>query len=537
MYRGDDGKQNRGSLLDMRRDLAALKGQAFDLLVIGGGINGAGVARDAAMRGLKVALVERHDFASGTSSRSSKLVHGGIRYLEQYEFHLVREASRERRLLLRLAPHLVRPLPFIIPIYQGDKRGPQLIRLGLWLYDGLALFRNSHRGQMLSSEHALRLEPAMRADGLRAAALYYDAQMDDARLCLANVTSAVEHGAAAANYVKVTSLDKVNGRAVGARVKDELSGETFSISASRVINVAGPWLDEVSELDTHQPSMVRLTKGTHIFVPPLVRSHAITIPSTDGRVIFVIPYPDATLIGTTDTDYEGDPTDVQPTADEVGYLLGEVRRIIPQHSLAPDAVISSFAGVRPLTRDDGVAAARVSREHKIFESPSGVISLAGGKYTTYREIAEQLVDRVSAIPCCTHLEPLPGGDVEDFSAYCVEESARLGAAYGLDEAEIAELLNAYGTRTDAVLGGPAWGDSLEARVRYAVKEEMAFSLEDVMRRRTRLAFGRGRGMGMADGVSHLMAPLLGWDEEERRQQIAAYVKAVGMAQTVTTGET
>lgn len=474
----------------MQRDLRTLEQRSFDVLVIGGGINGAGVARDAAMRGLSVALVEKGDFASGTSSRSSKLVHGGIRYLEQRDFRLVRQASRERRVLRRIAPKLVRPLPFLIPVYAGDRYGLMAVRLATWLYDALALFRNTHNHRILSARQALALEPSMRAAGLRGAAIYYDAQMDDARLCLANVISARRHGAVVANYVQVTELPKPEGQVRGAAVRDVLTGKRFEVAARHVVNTTGPWLDQVASMNGRHPPLVRMTKGTHIFVPRLTRHFAITIPASDERVIFVIPWGNMSLVGTTDTDFDGDPDQVHPTTEEIEYLLREVHRIIPGHQLTSESVVSAYAGVRSLVREEGVPEGAVSREHRIHESPSGLLSLAGGKYTTYRDVARQIVDRLSNAPCRTHLEALPDPPV--FAA-----------------------------------------DQLEQQVAYAIDDEMAIHLEDVLRRRTQLAFGPGRGLAMAEPVSRTMARLLGWDEDSRREEIAGFALAMGLSASST----
>lgn len=435
------------------------------------------------MRGLRVALVEQADFGSGTSSRSSKLVHGGVRYLERLDFKLVLEASLERRILLRIAPGLVKPLPFILPVYAGDRHGVRMIQLGMLLYDALGLFRNE-RHRMLSAQEAVRLEPSLRTAGLRGAALYYDAQMDDARLCLANVMSAVAHGAVAANYLPVTSLSHEAGRVVGAEVCDELTGECFEVRARRVINTTGPWLDGVCALDQSQPAKVRLSKGTHIVVPALTKSHAITVQSSDERVIFVIPWHGSSLVGTTDSDYSGPPEDVRPDGDEVAFLLSEVRRIIPGHTMTPGNVLASFAGLRALVRDEAEGSGAVSRKDHIYESPSGLISLAGGKFTTYRLMAKRLIDRICHEPCRTHLELLPNGHAPE---------------------------------------------GLEARTQQAVEDEMALTVEDVLRRRTQLALGPGQGVPEAEGVAREMADLLGWDGAEQQRQVSAFVASLGDA--------
>ena len=473
----------------MRRDLSALRSGQFDLLVIGGGINGAGAARDAAMRGLRVALVEQADFASGTSSRSSKLVHGGVRYLEQLDFKLVLEASLERRILLRIAPTLVRPLPFILPVYRADRRGARTVQAGMWLYDALSLFRNQ-RHRMLSAGEALRLEPSLNLEGLRGAALYYDAQMDDARLCLANVISASQHGAVVANYTRVSRLVRQGGRTAGAEVCDALGGDSFEVRAKHVINAAGPWLDDICALDGPEPAKLRVTKGTHIIVPALTQSHAITIQSSDERVVFVIPWHGFSLLGTTDTDYSGRPEDVRPNGQEVDFLLSEVKRIIPGHRLTSDDVLASFAGLRPLVRSGTSDSSQTPREERIYESPSGLLSVAGGKFTTYRLTAKRVVDRISRAPCRTHLEALPAA------------------------------------------GPPP--DDLELGAKWAVDEEMALTVEDVLRRRLGLALTPGQGLLEAETVANMMAERLGWDQLGRQRQVEAYKRSLWLAGAVGT---
>lgn len=464
----------------MKRDLSAFAACEFDVLIVGGGINGAGAARDAAMRGLRVALVDKGDFANGTSSRSSKLVHGGIRYLEQRDFKLVLESSLGRRILLRIAPDLVHPLPFIFPVYRGDRHGLRTIQLGMWLYDLLSLFRNQ-RHHMLSAKAAVELEPGLRSDGLRAAALYYDAQMDDARLCLANVTSAVQHGATVANYVRVVNFHKQAGRLCGAAVRDEQTGAEFEVRAKVIINATGPWLDDVCALDAPQPPKLRLTKGSHIVVPALTSRHAVTIQSSDRRVIFVIPWERWSLVGTTDTDYQGPPEKVRPAADEIGFLLSEVRRIIPGHQLTASDVVASFSGLRALVRSPVTSAGATSREERIYESPSGMLSLGGGKFTTYRLVAKRLIDRISSVPCRTHLEPLPGG----------------------------------------------WmGGNLKERTSWAVQEEMALTVDDVLRRRTQVTYGLQRGLPEAETVADVMGELLGWSQAERQAQVGSYAASL-----------
>src|SRR5579884_3331210 len=359
--------------------LAALAAGPFDLLVVGGGINGAGIARDAALRGLRTALVERGDLGSGTSSASSKLVHGGFRYLEQGHIRLVLQACRERERLRRLAPHLVRPQRFLFPVYAGGPVSRAKLALGLWAYDLLAGWWQVHRHRMLSAAAVRRVEPALRTEGLRGGGLYWDARTDDARLVLETALAAAEAGAVIVSYAEVTGFLKEAGRIVGARVRERLGGNELDVRARVVVNASGPWMDAVATLDEPGPPRLRLTKGVHLVV---------------------IPWGEHALIGTTDTDQPGGPDapcTVEP--DDVAYLLETVNHYFPAARLAPADVVSAFAGLRPLVAPEPgrrFLPSDVSREEAIFVSRAGLISLAGGKLTTYRLVAAEVVDRVIA---------------------------------------------------------------------------------------------------------------------------------------------
>ena len=338
-----------------RTRVAALESMAaepVDVLVIGGGITGAGIARDAALRGFRTALVDKGDFGGGTSSHSSRLIHGGIRYLEQLDFGLVFEASHERHVLLRIAPHLVRPLPFLFPVYRGARVPGWKLVAGMWLYDLLAAFRNVRLHRWLGRKAVLRLEPGLRERALRGAALYYDAQTDDARLVIATVRSAAQAGALVANYAAATSLVKPDGRARGATVRDVFSGHPYTVRALVVVNAAGPWVDELRRLDEPATEpLLRLTKGAHVAVPQrrLGHTHAVTLTSPiDGRVMFVLPWggadPDLSYIGTTDTDEDASPDDVNATARDVIYLLRSANAFFPQARLSPHDVVATWKG-------------------------------------------------------------------------------------------------------------------------------------------------------------------------------------------------
>ena len=525
--------------------------EPVDVLVIGGGITGAAIARDAALRGFRTALVEKGDFGSGTSSVSSRLIHGGLRYLEQYDFHLVLEASRERRVLLRIAPHLVRPLPFVFPVYRGARVPSWKLRCGLWLYDLLAAFRNVRRHRWLGRKATLRLEPGLRDKDLRAAGLYYDAQTDDARLVLATMRSAAQAGAHVANYAEVVSLVKPDGRARGATVRDLLSGDTRTVRSLIVVNACGPWVDQLRRLDEPDASPVlRLTKGAHVAVPRqrLGNTRGITLTSPiDGRVMFVLPWEDAeqSYVGTTDTDEHVSPDDVRATGEDVVYLLRSANAFFPQARLSPQDVVATWAGLRALLRPDGhLAPSQVSREHRIIESASGLLTIAGGKLTTHRAMAQELVDRVAARlgaldgrPRAPHPPtdrlPLPGGETAD-----LEGLAKAAVERGASETTARHLVGRYGSEAAAVLnlvdrdralGGRimAGRPELWAEVVHAVEREMAVRLSDVLVRRLHLFYKtRDQAVPATSAVADRMAGALGWDGSRRAEELAGYLELV-----------
>lgn len=535
---------------------AALGGERWDLLVIGGGITGAGVARDAAGRGLRVALVDAGDVGRGASSRSSRLVHGGIRYLESFDFRLVFEASAERRRLLALAPHLVHPLPFLYPVYRGGSPGPLKLRAGMWLYDGLSLFRNIHRHRMLSREGALREEPGLRADGLLAAALYHDASVDDARLTLANARGAHEAGAAVVPYAAVESFLFDGPRVEGVRVRDAVDGSTAEVRARVVVNATGPWSDRVRQLaDSEAEPRLRPTKGVHLMLrrDRMGNHHAVTLRSpVDGRVMFVLPWGDFSYVGTTDTDFAGDPGEAVADDADVRYLLESANALFPAARLGTADVLSTWAGVRPLLAPHaggGVTAGATSREHEIWEEPNGLLCVAGGKLTTYRVIAAQVTDEAARILRREHgVEsgisptrdlPLPGAPHEPWPAF--RARAEAGArAVGLDERTGAHLACAYGedalallaeVRRDPPLGRPLVSGLpyLWAEVGHAVRAEMAVTLEDVMVRRLHVFYeAADGGLPVAREVAERMARELGigWNAAEISRQVEAYAEQV-----------
>ncbi|WP_221250871.1 glycerol-3-phosphate dehydrogenase [Desulfuromonas versatilis] len=524
------------------RDPQRLTRRRYDVLVVGGGINGAGICRDLALRGLSVALVDKGDFGCGASSASTKLVHGGLRYLERLNFRLVFEACRERRILQKIAPHLVRPMPFFIPVYRGDARSLPTIRAGMLLYDLLALFRNTHHHSILSPAAALEREPALRAESLAGVAVYWDCRMDDARLCLENVLSAVAAGAEACNYLEVTGLLKRGHQVCGARLRDLESGRELEVEAATVINACGPWLDGVCALDGEQETKLRPTRGTHILVPALHRGREALYLSAGGdqRLFFVIPWGELSMVGTTDVDFTGHPDTVEPTTEDIDYLLRECSRQLRCGPIARSQVVAAFSGLRPLVREDAaVQTGRVSREHRIYISGSGLISVGGGKYTTYRAVAAEVASLVAERlgrgqgPSLTQRIPLAGGVTGDFHAFRQRRLAALAGDFALAPDQAGRLLDRYGSRTGELLElarrepellQPVCRDStlLAAEVAFAVDCEWARTPEDILRRRTGLTLTRGRGLAELAAVSALMGRRLGWDAGRGDRMTEAY---------------
>lgn len=485
------------------RALARLQTHAFDVLVIGGGITGAGIARDAALRGLSVALVERDDFAGGTSSRSSRLVHGGVRYLEHGFFHLVFEASAERRTLLHIAPHLVRPLRFTWPVYHGARIPRWKLQAGLGLYDALALFRNVGRHRGLSRSRVLEEEPALAPGGLTGGAQYWDAATDDAGLTLANVLDARANGAVVLNHAEVTGLTSERGAATGATVRDLIGGATASVRARVLVNATGPWTDAIRRLeDPGAKPAVLGTKGVHIAVPArrVGNRAAVTMLSpVDGRVMFCLPSGEQTIVGTTDTPTGARPDDVRATRDDVEYLLRSANAFFPAAQLGPRDIIAAWAGIRPLVSGGNKGdPASASREHAITTGTLGIIAISGGKLTTYRLIAEQVVDRVAR-------------RLRIAERRCTTADRPLGAP---------ERAPVFGALFEPILDGQPWnlGDAVRA-----VEHELACTLADILVRRTKVAFAsRDHGIPAAPRVAAAVARHAGWDDAEVARQVEAY---------------
>jgi glycerol-3-phosphate dehydrogenase len=479
------------SIMPIRRSemIKRLAAETYDLLVVGGGITGVGIAQDAAYRGLKVALVEKGDFASGTSHASTKLLHGGLRYLEHFEFKLMYEALHERNRLTRLAPHLAEWVPFLIPIY-GAGWKMEKYRYGLWVYDLLAGWPKGATHRRISREEALTMAPHLKPEGLRGAYLYYDCRTNDTRLTVEVLTSALKGGAVAANYCKVTGLVKERGQVVGAHVADARSGETFMVRATSVVNATGPWADQLMRMDRPaNPARLAPSKGVHIVVPAdrLPVEGAVLAPSQsgDGRFIFVVPWQGAVLLGTTDTPWPIDPDLVRSEEADIHYILAAANGLFPNARLTRADVISAIAGLRPLIKADKASTDAMPREHKIWVSDSGLITMAGGKLTTYRTMAAEVVDLLlkrsgRRIPCRTAELPLG------------QERAR----------GLANLVASHPDLAAPLVEGLPY---TRAEVVWAAREEMAITPDDFLDRRSRLALlDRNQGEGVRKQVADLL---------------------------------
>jgi glycerol-3-phosphate dehydrogenase len=540
--------------------LKELANSWFDILVVGGGITGAGIARDAATRGLKVALVEKLDFGSGTSSRSSKLIHGGLRYLEQAEFALVFESVNERKRLMNLAPHLVRPLPFLVTNYAGDRRWLPTLAVGLWIYDGLCLFQNYKNHTTYGRQKTLELEPHLKQQGLRGGILYYDCQTDDARLTLENVVDAELLGASIGNHLEATSLLRTSkGRICGVEALDLETQQRLEIKAKMVINASGPWCDEVLKLKG-ELGILGPTKGVHVVVDEarLPVKHALMLNSPrDKRVLFCIPFGlGRTVVGTTDTFTNQRADDVAADADDVEYLLETANAYFPSAQLTQDDVLSTWAGLRPLIKgEEGAGASAVSREHLLLESP-GFLTIAGGKLTTFRLMAEEVVDRAllqlkRTIESQTHARKFPGsfeispGQSPSEPLYqrqLLAMANQLKTRHALTEDDPTFVAETYGARAPLVIGQGHKARRISAelphlfeQVSFAVEHEYARSLDDVLSRRVPLVLrAREQGLDVASAIAQQMAPLLDWTPAQTLQEIEDYSRVVRLTRQFRT---
>jgi glycerol-3-phosphate dehydrogenase len=528
-----------------------MKSENFDLVIVGGGITGAAIARDATIRGFKVALLEKGDFASGTSSRSSKMIHGGLRYLKHAKFGLVFGALRERWTLRKNAPRLVKPLTFLIPVYEDSRTGKLQLSLGLWLYDILALFRTEKRNEWLRSEQVEAREPTVRRVGLAGAGLYSDFQTDDALLVLAVIKDAWTRAALVANYTEVVGFEKERGRVCGVRAVDLISGIGVNVYGKVVVNATGPWSDGLRKLDdTSSEPKLRPAKGTHVILPRGIignRDAVVLESSRDGRNLFVVPWDDLCLVGTTDTHYDGDLDRVAPSREDVKYLLESLREYFPGRDVREEDIVSCYAAVRPLAAELGVTEDDVSRDQLIFESSSGLVSIIGGKLTTHRSMAEALVNYVSGKltrdfatrpvhGCATQKLPLDETGVTPTINNLIQES-------GFEHEVADHLVEAYGADAVKVLAMARENVGLSLRIvpeapyliaeaRYAAKYQMAMKLVDFMFRRTQLALRlKDHGRSIAGNIVNEMANELGWPLQTREKELIDFEKACALIET------
>lgn len=538
-----------------RENLRRLSDEEFDLLIVGGGITGAGLALDAATRGLKVALVEKRDFAAGTSSRSTKLLHGGLRYLEHFDFAMVREGLRERATLLRVAPHLAVPFRFLIPLYKQTKRNydrPLKMRLGLVLYDLLAGSFAIQQHKRIGREEALQLAPQLDEEGLKGALVYYDCLTNDSRLVIEVLKSAHQNGATIVNHTSLTGFLKgENRRLVGANLQDEITGELTNTKAKLIINATGVWMDEVRDLDSRNPSdpqRLRPSKGIHLTVSAerLQVATACLIPALQGhRFYFVVPWEGRVNIGTTDTDYQSNKDKPCAEADEIQEILKAINVYFPSANLQSSDVISTWAGLRPLIGDPNAKSTTdVSRKEAVIESPNGLISIAGGKLTTYRLMAERGID-LAMKRLRQHFDfqatgkartaelVISGGALKRQELEAIAQ--QMVIQEGIAIATARHLLNAFGAEAESVCRiarednrlGEAVIENLPhifAEVVYAVRKEMALTLADVLMRRTRLSIIAGKTLfDSAAAVAAWMAKELRWSEAECEKQLNEFM--------------
>jgi glycerol-3-phosphate dehydrogenase len=504
----------------------------YDLIIIGAGINGAGVARDAALRGLTVLLLDKGDVGGGTSSWSTRLIHGGLRYLEHGEFGLVRESLRERETLLRIAPHLVRALPLLIPVYEGARRGRLLLRLGMSVYDLLSLGKTFPHHQMLSREQAIARAPGLNTEGLRGAALYYDAQVEFAeRLVIENVLSAVTHGARVITYAGVDSFIVHNQSLIGVEFVDVLNGERQSATAALIINAAGPWVDQVLKTTDAGAPLIGGTKGSHLIVPRVSGAPEIATyveARTDQRPFFVIPWNNNYLIGTTDIRFQGDLDNVRIGEDEIDYLLRETNGVFPSAKLRRADILYSYSGIRPLPFTNDADEQSITRRHFIRAHPkfNNLLSLVGGKLTTYRSLAEETTDLVfeklgrTAPACLTAEEPL-GALANPIRTSPL--TARLSRIYGERSDAVRDLV-----KEDASLGeifDPETG-GVAAEVVYAFRHEFARTLTDCLLRRTMVGLNSSLGVGADEAAAKIAVKHLGWPEDRARAEVGSYRKFI-----------
>lgn len=531
----------------MQRDFRAITGKTFDVIVIGGGIVGAGIARDTQLRGLTTLLLEKEDFGYGTTSRSTRLAHGGLRYLRQLEFGLVRQDLYEREVLMRIAPHLVYPLTFLIPIHSTILNFVML--MGVILYDVISYDKTLPNHRYLNNKKTLEQEPNLRVKNLRGSYIYYDCQVPfPERLNLENALSAAENGAIVVNHAPVTGIIKEGGRITGVEVKDELTGEILQAKGRIVVNAAGHWVDQIKDMvfKDNPPYLLR-TKGIHIIVPKVSNNALVLFSPTDSRLFFVIPWEGYSLVGTTDTIYEGNLDAVAATREDVEYMLEGLHLAYPDVKM--EDVYYTTAGLRSLALKPGKKASDTSRSHEVIDHSKrdrldGLVTVLGGKITAYRAVAKDVADLVcrkldNKSPCKTGIDTLPGAP-----ALNAEEIDWLVKKECLPEEVITNLAHIYGSRCRQVLElsrqdkrgksriNPE-GPDIIAQIWYSVKEESCCTVSDFMMRRSGLCFRKDQGIGAVQAVANEMKMLLDWDQANMERQVADYAKTAALARQFT----
>lgn len=532
--------KNRQKIID------TFKNNEFDVVVIGGGITGAGIALDATTRGMKVALVEMQDFAAGTSSRSTKLVHGGLRYLKQFHVKQVAEVGRERAIVYENGPHVTTPEWMLLPFFKDGTFGKFFTSIGLTLYDRLAGVKKSERKKMLTAEQTLQKAPLVKKEGLKGGGIYVEYRTDDARLTIEVMKKAVEKGATVLNYSKVEKLVYSNGKVIGVEVIDQVTGETYKIRAKKVVNATGPWVDTIREKDNSKKGKVlQLTKGVHIVIDqskfPL--KQAVYFDTPDGRMVFAIPREGKAYVGTTDTFYDSDPINPQMTKEDLDYLLKAINFMFPDVKVSEKDVESNWAGVRPLIWEEGKDPSEISRKDEIWESESGLMTIAGGKLTGYRKMAEKIVDLLvdkfekeygkQFGPCVTKHTPISGGDVGGSAKFneFINEASKIGQSSGLSKEEAESLASKYGSNVyrlfDIVKNNADTAKEFElpitlfAELQYALTYEMVVTPVDFFLRRTgAVLFNIHLVNQYKENVIQYMQSYFNWDPEmtERYQR-------------------
>lgn len=534
------------------RNINSIANQTFDVIIIGGGINGAATARDAALRGLKTLLVEKGDFASGTTSWSTRLIHGGLRYLEYFEFNLVRESLHEREVLLRNAPHLAQPIQMTIPIYRSGSRSYRIIQAGMILYDILSYDKSLPNHRMLSRPKVRQLFRAVDSDDLAGAAQYYDGQAEHAeRLCFENILDAQQAGATVLNYAEVVDIHLSGKRITGLTCTDLLSDHRFEVNThdkTVVVNTSGPWVDAVCGLSDRRVSQrqkIGGTKGSHIIVDPFpgAPDSALYVEAkSDGRPYFIVPWLGQYLIGTTDEKYDGPLDHIKASDAEIDYLIAETNRVLPAARLTRSDIRFTYSGVRPLPYAEGKKAGSITRAHILHdhsrEGCANLVSLIGGKLTTHRQVGEEFVDLVfrkrqqAAPPCPTHTRPLPGAillddpRVEQLHAHYGDRIAppvldHLLGIYGSRTADLLALVKQHPDLAQPILAG---FKDIRAQIVFAVQSELAYTFEDILRRRTTVCMHQNFGFDALPVVAQVLQQYCGWDEARCDRNIQSYYR-------------